>query len=133
MTDNNPITPPPELVQQWLTAPEYAGEMVSMTERRLQEIADKAALRGADRRLEQCVDWVNKYESDWLNGYEREGPAAEQMRNAFRPQPPSLKEQALETLRSMRIAPVVINGINVNAGVMNKYEIIRRAIESMPD
>jgi len=51
MTEH-PITPPDELVQQWLAAPEYAGErmMVSMTERRLQEIADKAARWGFNQR-----------------------------------------------------------------------------------
>jgi len=126
MTDNNPITPPPELVQQWLTAPEYAGEMVSMTERRLQEIADKAALRGADRRLEQCVDWVNKYESDWLNGYEREGPAAEQMRNAFRPKPPSLKERGREALQNIHAAVVMETG-------GRELDVLKEIVESLPD
>ena len=88
MTDNyHPITPPPELVQQiadgwgtWL------------------EKIRKAYCVGADQQLKQCVDWVNEYESGWLNGYEREGPAAEQMRNACRPKPPSEAEVALESL-----------------------------------
>lgn len=126
MTQEHPITPPPELVQQWLTAPEYAGEMVSMTERRLQEIADRAALRGADRRLEQCVDWVNKYESDWLNGYEREGPAAEQMRNAFRPKPPSLKELGREALQNIHAAVVMETG-------GRELDVLKEIVESLPD
>ena len=60
MTDNNhPITPPPELVQQWRTAPEYTTgaeklTMVTMTDRRLQEIASQAACWGADQELEAC-------------------------------------------------------------------------------
>ena len=47
--------------------------------------------------------------------------------------PPSLKEQALETLRSMQIEPCWINGINTNAELMSKYDIIRRALEAVPE
>ena len=57
MTDH-PITPPPELVEQWRTAPEYASDtekltMVSMTTRRLQEIADQAANWGYKQAVEE--------------------------------------------------------------------------------
>ena len=47
--------------------------------------------------------------------------------------PPSLKQQALETLRSMQIKPVIIDGLNVNKDVMEKYDIIRRALEHLDD
>ena len=79
MTD--PITPPPELVQQWINEEDglTAGH-----------IATRAAQWGADQELEACVAW--------LDGYEREGWAAQQLRSDRRPKPPSLKEQALREL-----------------------------------
>lgn len=47
MTEQHLITPPPELVEQWRTAPEYVSGlkklmMVTMTEKRFQEIAAQA-------------------------------------------------------------------------------------------
>lgn len=60
MTDNNhPITPPPELIQQWLG--EYFGCIVngepSASERYL---ATQAARWGADQELEACCEWIYK-------------------------------------------------------------------------
>jgi hypothetical protein len=82
--------------------------------------------QGGDRTRSwrRAVKWT--WDSD---GYY----AALALRADRRPKPPSLKELALETFRSMQIEPVVINGINVNADVMGKYNIIRRALESLPD
>ena len=121
MTDiNHPITPPPELVQRWLTEPEYAGEMVSMTERRLQEIADKAARWGADMELEACC---NAFEDIWdqedvvtLTDFLRG------IRAARPPKPPSLKEQALEALDEEQAELSIQN-----------YKLIRTVLESIPD
>ena len=91
MTDNNhPITPPPELVEQWRTAPEYASAlekltMVTMTDRRLQEIATQAARWGADKELDACCEWLADDHTPVLG---------QRLRAARRPKPPSLKEQA---------------------------------------
>jgi hypothetical protein len=124
MTDNNhPITPPSELVQQWLGnhfGTTVRGEVSDVE----LAIATQAARWGSDQELEACCEWT--WDSD---GYY----AALALRADRRPKPPSLKELALETFRSMQIEPVVINGINVNADVMGKYNIIRRALESLPD
>jgi hypothetical protein len=67
MTDNHPITPPPELVEEWRTAPEYASDrelltMVSMTTRRLQEIADKAANWGYQQAVGELEAFLKKGE-----------------------------------------------------------------------
>lgn len=66
MTNNNhPITPPDELVEKWRTAPEYASDremltMVSMTTRRLQEIADQAARWGYDQAIKELEAFLEK-------------------------------------------------------------------------
>ena len=117
MTQEHPITPPPELVQQWLEDGPEDGEFGIS-----KHIATQAANWGSDQELEACCHEVQK-----LYGVGR------WLRSTRRPKPPSLKEQALETFRSMQIEPVVINGVNVNADVMGKYNIIRRALESLPD
>jgi hypothetical protein len=96
MTENHafPITPPPELVQQWREAPEFSAlfpcVMVTVTTTKLQDIATQAAQWGSDEELEACCEWL----SVPCPSYGRE------LRNARRPKPPrSLKEQALETLK----------------------------------
>ena len=116
MTQEHPITPPPELVQQWWDGTNGAFY-------KFEAVATKAARWGADQELEACCEWlVNE-------GHEYEHVA---LRDARRPKP-SLKKQALETLCSMQIDPCWINGINTNADLMSKYDIIRRALESLPD
>ena len=78
MTDQHPITPPPELVQQWLRErpkSEYAHTY----------IVTQAAQWGADQELEACVAWLDKYGIGWT------GLTA--LRAARRPKPPTLKER----------------------------------------
>ena len=78
MTDHL-ITPPPELIRKWneeaATAP--------MADQRY--IAIQAARWGADMELEACCEWL----SDELATY---------LRDRRRPEPLSLKEQALAVL-----------------------------------
>jgi hypothetical protein len=87
MTDTNnpyPITPPPELVQQWINEEDglTAGH-----------IATQAAQWGADQELEACVSWLIKNQNPrW----------ALALQNARRPKPPSLKEQALKALELLK-------------------------------
>lgn len=78
MTEQHPITPPPELFKQWEGMP--------------RSLAFEAAYRaGADKELEACIDFV------------RRGPwCSEKLRAARRPKPPSLKEQALVVLDDLR-------------------------------
>jgi hypothetical protein len=117
MTDNNhPITPPLELVKQWLAefyGPESMpgmapGEMVL-------HVAAVAARWGADQELDACCEWLDNYLL---------APKGAQLRAARRPKPPSLKEQALEALKHAEEGwrPVPAD-----------CEIIRRALEALDD
>ena len=119
MTDYHPITPPPELVREWTQnrGYSYAYELWNY-------LAAQAAQWGADKELEACCEWVGKVAIVQM---------ANNLRIDRRPKPPSLKEQALGTLHSMQIEPCVINGMNINADLMAKYDILRRALEALDD
>lgn len=113
MTQEHPITPPPELVREWA----HESPMESSSESWAYEmfIAHRAAQWGADQELEACCEW--------LDGV---GDLALQLRAARRPKPPSLKEQALDQLRSLQIDLT-------RCGMGISVETMRRALESLPD
>ena len=117
MTDNNhPITPPPELLQQWAT--EYWGKPVEMIHDSKKYIATQAARWGADQELEACCEWLEYADEK------------EKLRAVRRPKPPSLKEQALEALNEA----VYMSDDSPPEGIStDKANIIRRALESLPD
>lgn len=80
MTDNNhPITPPPELLQQW-----WDGTHGAFYE--FEAVATQAARWGADQELEACCSWADA--TGWCG-------AGDMLRAARRPKPLSLKAQAL--------------------------------------
>jgi hypothetical protein len=79
MTDQHPITPPPDLVQQWADKLAWSTDQVVFT---------CAAQWGADQELEACCEWLERNYN-----YPR---ADHPLRTARRPKPPSLKEQALQ-------------------------------------
>ena len=129
MAQQHPITPPPsELVLQWIG--EFfgctAGGELSDSERFL---TTRAAQWGADQELEACCKMLyDRYDrvrhatgfpgsdmSDWL-------------RAARRPKPPSLKEQAQQSL--LRLANYSNKLMAEDAADM---ETIRRALEQLPD
>jgi hypothetical protein len=108
MTDpQHPITPPPELVQQWeeqfLERPTINGCFI------YSYIAAKAAQWGAGQELEACVEWV-----DW----KWSGIKSRELRAARRPKPPSLKEQLLQKLEHIR-------------DVADKYQSTQDAIDDL--
>jgi hypothetical protein len=111
------IAPPPELVEQWRNhAPEGRGCQI-----REMWIATQAARWGADTELEACCEWTR--DSD---GYD----AALALRADRRPEPPSLKEQALQAAQRF-----YANGHEDcnDEEVKDDFDIIRRALESLPD
>ena len=111
MTEH-PITPPPELVAQWV---EYAG-LVGINEHQLVHLAAQAARWGADQELEACYQWVT---------HELNMPgSAICLREDRRPEPPSLKEQAL-----LAIDTAVADG-RLSPDVSN---VVRRALEQLDD
>ena len=94
MTDQHPITPPPELVEQWMDLPIP-----------LEEILDVAYAAGADQELEACCEWLRTAQEleagcEWLRTAidGSDGITADFMYEARRPKPPSLNSIALQML-----------------------------------
>ena len=108
MTDH-PITPAPELVEQWDSECESDVDAAMY-------LATQAARWGADQELEACCDFLQELlaPSEWITG----------LRAARRPKPPSLKEQALQILdvtqKGWGLAEVDL-------------DTIRRALEQLDD
>ena len=111
----HPITPPPELVQQWnedavgTHFPPYGYSKF---------IAARAAQWGADQELEACCEWLRS--KDILE------PAIDALRAARRPKTPSLKEQALLQLDTLK-ADLAMHGRGCDLSQ------IRRALEALPN
>jgi hypothetical protein len=113
----HPITPPPELVTSLCdSAPYGLWETNAPRERWLINCAYRA---GADDELEASVTWLDKYGIGWTG--------LEKFRNARRPKPTTLKEQALEELENMVKAAkdFGFGGTDPTA--------IRRALEALPN
>lgn len=121
----NPITPPPDLVQEWIDEPQYMTEdqlgkrmnLISMNEVRFREIIDKVSQYGADQKLEACCELldINGCPSRWID----------MLRAARRPKPPTLKEQALNDLDDI---PTHDDEGRQVVDLSN----IRRALEALP-
>ena len=125
MTNQHPITPPPELVAQWRKLPEYTSQLrmmstVTLTTEKLQDIATQAARWGADQELEACCEWLVRNYNYPATNYRADHP----LLVARRPKPPTLKEQALHEL-----------GDAYDKGKIDDttYETIRRALEAFPN
>ena len=113
----HPITPPPELVQQWaISSPiqcsdeSWAYELF---------IAHQAARWGADQELDACCKWLRS--KDILE------PAIDALRAARRPKPPSLRKQAYDALDTY------IYGEPDPKDKERTYNTIRRALEQLND
>jgi hypothetical protein len=115
MTQQHPISPPPELVKQWREqAPRCRDGGIA----REDWLMTRAAQWGADQELEVCCEWIAAY--PWLDHPEL---LIKQLRAARRPKPPSLKEQALDLLDKAEDPSWDIND----------FSIVRRALEALPD
>jgi len=110
MTQEHPITPPPELVVEWA---DTIYQQTECDDQRDLYVATQAARWGADQELEACCEWL--VVDDWKN-------VSKHLRAARRPKPPSLKEQALEALDEE----------HADMGIQN-YMLIRSVLESLPD
>jgi hypothetical protein len=112
MTQEHPITPPPDLMEHWL------GDFWPLWP---QDALVAAAQWGADQELEACCTFLEK-EYPWAIETERECTnASKDLRAARRLKPPSLKDQALALLDDI----TSIDGAH--------YNTIRRALEQLPD
>ncbi len=106
MTQQHPIVPPPELVEQWMQAHTTKYDL-----------ARQASQWGADQELEACCEWL----SVPCPSYGRE------LRNARRSKSPSLKEQALDDLDGIAAVFRMSHGGDL---ICDK---IRRALEALPN
>ena len=79
----------------------------------------------ADKQLRLCVEWLKK--EAMSRSWQTVSQLADEMQAAMRPNPPSLKQQALDQLDK-----VVSYAANVGK-VAVTVDTIRRAIESLPD
>jgi hypothetical protein len=107
MTNQHSLTPPPELVQQWICRLEFLPD---------RQVFSEVAQWGANQELEACVKWIEDC------GYHPSVP--EDFRAARRPKLPTLKEQALDEL-----------GDAYDKGKIDDttYDTIRRALEALPN
>jgi hypothetical protein len=105
MTDH-PITPPPEMVNEWVRMLEFLPD---------KQVFSEVAQWGADQELEACCEWLK---SVGLHTYA--------LHTARRPKPPSLKEQALADLTEVceqgKLHP---ESLLINT--------IRKALEALPN
>ena len=122
MTDYT--VPPRELMEQWASEKCY-DERDWLYEF---HIATRAAQWGADQQLAEDAEWLDH---NALNEpHLRIIPMGESLKEAMRPKPPSLKEQALRALdAAVRMADDVPPG-----GICSdQADIIRRALEALDD
>jgi hypothetical protein len=104
MTQEHPITPPPELVEQWM--------QVHTTK---YDLARQASQWGADQELEACCEWMaEETPFSYINA----------LSEARRPKPPSLKAQALDELHIAFDRGCLSEG---------QADTIRRALEQLAD
>lgn len=112
--EQHPITPPPELVEEWYVTTDDASEDVIVG------VANRAAQWGADQELEACCEWLDR-NNQWAK------VDIDELRDARRPKPLSLKKQAYDALDTY------IYGELDPKDKERTYNAIRRALEQLND
>ena len=115
MSNNeHPITPPDELVKQWVTEVWHEGTPARLSLSDM-HIATQAARWGADMELDACCEYMHHED---FHGF------AQELRAARRQKPPSLKKQALE----------ILNLGHEGWGLANDdWQTLRCALEALPE
>lgn len=103
MTDQHPIAPPPELIEQWM--------QIHLTK---YDLVRQAAHWAADQELEACCEWLQDPDLN-VDTYK--------LRAARRPKDSSLKQQALKALDH------ILSSSSTDLGAST----IRRALQAIPD
>jgi hypothetical protein len=118
MTNQHPITPPPELVQQWASknfASQHLCNVAAQWGADQRGAATEAELQEArDEELEACLERI------------LDVALADQLRAARRPKPPTLKEQALAALDD-----AIMRGDCIT--ISDALPTLRRALEALPN
>jgi hypothetical protein len=109
MSNQHPIIPPPELVDKWF------ADAIRLNITPKYYIAMQAALWSADQELEACLLLVGDGRRENLS-------QVIALRNARRPKPPSLKEQALDLVEQHE------NGWRPSP---KDWDTIRKALEAL--
>jgi hypothetical protein len=107
MTDQHPITPPPELIYQWRDSGGGFDDI---------DFATQAARWGADQELEACINWLDR-NNQWAR------VDLDELRDGRRPKPPNRKQRALNALAQ-------IENECLPAELADE---IRAALETLPD
>jgi hypothetical protein len=128
MINSSPIpSPPPELVLQWdghgksrndaaqILATQAARWGADQQLKLDAEQIAQAYQAGADQELEACCKWLEQNGEQWKLPYE--------LRASRRPKPPSLKEQALESVKRFELGQ----------DIMGDIDTLRRALEALPN
>ena len=115
MKSGHPITPPPELVQQWCDASK-TGEMHFDVD----DLATRSAQWGADQELEACCEYL-MHCAQW------EPEDVDELRAARRPKPPSLKQQAIRNFDHL------MGELVGTERYKDRIASVRRALEALDD
>jgi hypothetical protein len=113
MNDKHPITPPPELVHEWVDMLSHRSDYA---------VFSLAAQWGANQELEACINWLD--DTDCEDPQE----VAQRLRAARRPKPPSLKKQALNAMGRF-----TANAHTRADEMAQDFDTIRRALEALPE
>ena len=117
MTNQHPITPPPELVAKlWREA--RAGRDDAPIGEIFNHGVYLAYAAGADMELEACIEWLDR-NSPVIGGFH--------LRIDRRPKPPSLKELAMESVKRFEESGEFF------ADQMRELAFIRKALEQLDD
>lgn len=110
---NHPIAPPLMLRRLWAQQAQRMDPHDPVAW--MQHVSAKAARWGADQELEACCKWITEQDWTWTSA---------QLRAARRPEPPSLKEQALAVIENSEICDHLSP---------EHAAILRRALEALPE
>jgi hypothetical protein len=115
---SHPITPPPELIRQWLeeffgpeTMPGMAPGEVSL------HIATQAARWGADEQRNADCEWVQSY-----------AECGDSLLAAMRPKLPRLAEEALKALQDQ-----IDTSFKISSEAQERANTIRAALERLKE
>jgi hypothetical protein len=118
MTDQYSVTMLSDLIEQLESG-------IDCYEISTSEALARAYAAGADQQLELDAKWLDH---NALNeAHLKVVPMGEVLKEAMRPKPPSLKEQALQALAHLE------NGAHCSMDTTESAHYIRRALESLPD
>jgi hypothetical protein len=114
MIENHPITPPPELVQQWRKSAPTARDAGATRE---VWIATQAARWGADQQLNADCEWVQSY-----------AECGDSLLAAMRPKSPRLAEEALKALQNQ-----IDTSFKISSEAQERANTIRAALERLQE